>query len=62
MLTIKFDRLNLKPGDLFLDAGTGFGRHAFEAARRGAQVVALDYAAQEVTSTRATFAAMYEAG
>lgn len=62
MLTIKFDRLNLKPGDLFLDAGTGFGRHAFEAARRGAKVVALDYAEQEVTSTRATFAAMYEAG
>ncbi|MFM8902774.1 MAG: class I SAM-dependent methyltransferase [Actinomycetota bacterium] len=62
MLTVQFDRLNLKPGDLFLDAGTGFGRHAFEAARRGARVVALDYAAQEVTSTRATFAAMYEAG
>lgn len=60
MLTIKFDRLNLEPGDLFLDAGTGFGRHAFEAARRGAQVVALDYAEQEVTSTRATFAAMYQ--
>ena len=44
MLTIKFDRLNLKPGDAFLDAGTGFGRHAFEAARRGARVIALDYA------------------
>lgn len=62
MLTINFDKLNLKPGDLFLDAGTGFGRHAFEAARRGAQVVALDYAENEVKSTRATFAAMYEAG
>lgn len=62
MLTIKFDRLNLKPGDLFLDAGTGFGRHAFEAARRGARVVALDYAEQEVKTTRATFAAMYQAG
>lgn len=62
MLTIKFERLNLKPGDMFLDAGTGFGRHAFEAARRGARVVALDYAEKEVTSTRATFAAMYEAG
>ena len=62
MLTIKFDRLNLKPGDTFLDAGTGFGRHAFEAARLGARVVALDYAEQEVTTTRATFAAMYEAG
>ena len=62
MLTIKFDKLYLKPGDKFLDAGTGFGRHAFEAARRGAQVIALDYAQQEVETTRATFAAMYQAG
>ena len=62
VLTIKFDLLNLKPGDTFLDAGTGFGRHAFEAARRGARVVALDYAEHEVAITRATFAAMYEAG
>ena len=62
MLTIKFDLLDLKPGDTFLDAGTGFGRHAFEAARRGARVVALDYAEHEVAITRATFAAMYEAG
>ena len=62
MLTIRFDLLNLKPGDTFLDAGTGFGRHAFEAARRGARVVALDYAEHEVAITRATFAAMYEAG
>ena len=62
MLTIKFDKLDLTPGDKFLDAGTGFGRHAFEAARRGAQVIALDYAQQEVETTRATFAAMYQAG
>jgi SAM-dependent methyltransferase len=62
MLTIKFDKLDLKPGDKLLDAGTGFGRHAFEAARRGAQVIALDYAQQEVETTRATFAAMYQAG
>ncbi|NQV96654.1 MAG: methyltransferase domain-containing protein [Acidimicrobiaceae bacterium] len=62
MLTIRFDLLNLKTGDTFLDAGTGYGRHAFEAARRGARVVALDYAEHEVAITRATFAAMYEAG
>ena len=41
MLTIKFDQLRLRAGDRVLDAGAGFGRHAFEAARRGAQVVAL---------------------
>lgn len=62
MLTVRFDRLGLRDGDLFLDAGAGFGRHAYAAARHGARVVALDYAAAEVTTTRATFAAMLEAG
>ena len=62
MLTLRFENLELKPGDLILDAGAGFGRHAFEAARRGARVVALDYAADEVVTTRNTFAAMAAAG
>ena len=62
MLTLRFENLDLKPGDLILDAGAGFGRHAFEAARRGARVVALDYAADEVVTTRNTFAAMAAAG
>ncbi len=43
-----------------LDAGAGYGRHAFELARQGANVVALDYAQSEVEGTRATFAAMAE--
>ena len=62
MLTIRFDRLGVQPGDLVLDAGAGFGRHAFELARRGANVVALDYAAEEVVATRGVFGAMVEAG
>jgi SAM-dependent methyltransferase len=62
MLTVKFDRLPIGADTLFLDVGSGFGRHAYEAARRGARVVALDYAADEVTVTRATFAAMAQAG
>ena len=62
MLTVRYEDLGLRQDDLFLDLGTGFGRHAFEAARRGARVVALDYAADELHSVRATFAAMAEAG
>jgi SAM-dependent methyltransferase len=62
MLTVRFERLGLTPDDLLLDAGAGFGRHAFEAARLGARVVALDYASDEVTGTRSTFAAMAMAG
>lgn len=61
MLTIRFDRLGLRPGAMFLDAGAGFGRHAFEAARQGATVFALDWAQEEVTGTRNTFGAMIEA-
>ena len=62
MLTVRFEELPITERTLFLDAGAGFGRHAFEAARRGARVVALDYGDAEVTSTRATFAAMAFAG
>jgi SAM-dependent methyltransferase len=62
VLTIRFDTLGVRPGDTVLDAGAGFGRHAFELARRGADVVALDYAADEVVATRGTFGAMVEAG
>jgi SAM-dependent methyltransferase len=58
MLTIRFDTLGLQAGDRFLDAGAGFGRHAFAAARMGAVVTALDYAEDELVSTRNTFAAM----
>lgn len=62
MLTVRYDRLDLRPGDRLLDLGAGFGRHAFEAARHGARVVALDYAGDELVSVRNTFAAMYDAG
>jgi len=62
MLTIRFDRLDLRPGDRVLDVGAGFGRHIFECARRGADVVALDYAEDEVVETRATIGAMVDSG
>ena len=62
MLTIRFDELGLVPGDRVLDVGAGFGRHVFECARRGADVVALDYAEDEVVETRATLGGMVGAG
>ena len=59
MLTVDYDKLGLEPGMKVLDLGAGFGRHAFETARRGASVVAADLAVDEVAQTRDTFAAMY---
>ncbi len=61
VLTIRFDELGLKAGDRVLDVGSGFGRHVYECARRGAHVVALDHAAEEVVRTRDTLAAMVAA-
>jgi SAM-dependent methyltransferase len=62
MLTAKYEQLGLKTGDKLLDLGCGFGRHAFEAARRGASVVALDAGRDEVEGVAGMFAAMLEAG
>ena len=42
MLTVDFERLYLRDRERLLDLGCGGGRHAFEAMRRGAMVVALD--------------------
>jgi SAM-dependent methyltransferase len=58
----KLAALGVGAGSRVLDAGTGFGRHAFELARQGARVVALDQAEKEVVGTRDTFAAMVDAG
>jgi len=62
MLTVRYDRLGLRPGDRLLDLGCGFGRHAFEAAKRGARVVAFDYAATELKEVRNTLEAMGDTG
>jgi SAM-dependent methyltransferase len=42
VLTVDYQRLRVGPGDRLLDLGAGGGRHAFEAMRRGATVVAVD--------------------
>jgi SAM-dependent methyltransferase len=62
VLTCDYDRLGLVAGDRLLDLGCGFGRHAYEAARRGADVVALDAGRDEVDRVAAVFAAMAAEG
>ncbi|MEO7428797.1 MAG: class I SAM-dependent methyltransferase [Acidimicrobiales bacterium] len=62
MLTVRFDELGVREGDLLLDMGCGAGRHAFESYRRGARVVAFDYSAAELKDVGGLFAAMHEAG
>jgi len=62
VLTVDYSRLGVGPGERLLDLGCGGGRHAFEAARRGALVVAVDAQADEVSQVRDTIGAMVDAG
>jgi SAM-dependent methyltransferase len=48
VLTVRYERLGVEPGDRLLDLGAGAGRHAFEAMRRGAVVTAVDSDPAEV--------------
>jgi SAM-dependent methyltransferase len=62
VLTLDFGRFPVAPGDRVLDVGCGGGRHAFEAYRRGADVVALDRDEVELAKVAAMFGAMTAAG
>ena len=62
MLTVDFARLGVRAGDRVLDLGSGGGRHAFEAHRRGASVVALDRSASETAGCAGLMAAMRAGG
>jgi SAM-dependent methyltransferase len=62
LLTVDFARFPIKPGDRVLDLGCGAGRHAFEAYRRGARVVAADLDVKELPPVNAMLAAMRDAG
>ena len=62
MLTADYDRLGLQAGETVLDLGCGFGRHAYEALRRGAHVVACDLGLDELRQVRSIGAAMWADG
>ena len=62
MLTVDFERLGVTANSRILDMGCGGGRHAFEAWRRGATVVAFDYSEAELKEVRGVLGAMLEAG
>jgi SAM-dependent methyltransferase len=62
LLTVDYGRLGVRAGDRLLDLGCGFGRHAYQAARLGAAVVAYDAGAAEVRNVVDTFGAMAVAG
>lgn len=62
MLTIDFDRLGVRRGDRILDLGSGPGRHAFEAFRRGGHVICADLSLPDVSKAAGVLAAMADAG
>lgn len=62
MLTVDFSRFPLQPGERVLDLGCGAGRHAFEAFRRGTDVVALDQDPDELAVVDEWFDAMRRDG
>ena len=62
MLTVDYDRLDVSAGDRVLDVGCGAGRHAYEAVRRGARVVAYDLDVSEVKDTATLLSAMADEG
>jgi SAM-dependent methyltransferase len=58
LLTLDYDRLDVRAGMDVLDLGCGEGRHTFEAYRRGADVVSLDLSHADLATTRTWTGAM----
>jgi len=62
VLTVDFERIGVRDGVRVLDMGCGGGRHAYEAWRRGATVVALDLDEQELKGVAYVVGQMLDAG
>jgi SAM-dependent methyltransferase len=62
VLTVDYDRLGVRAGELLLDLGAGNGRHAYEAFRRGVRVVAADFNHADMVECRTMCAAMEAVG
>lgn len=62
MLTLEFDRLGVRAGDVLLDLGCGNGRHTFEALKRGAHVIAADLKPEVLAHVSEWVGAMYLQG
>jgi len=52
MLTVDYDRLTVREGDIALDAGCGFGRHSHEFYSRGAVLFSMDLDMESLKKTR----------
>lgn len=52
MLTVDFNLLDVRPGQIVLDAGCGEGRHSFEFVIRGTKVFSLDRDMNSLRKTR----------
>ena len=62
MLTVDFEKLGVRSGEVLLDVGCGQGRHTFEALKRGASVVSVDLDRSRLTEVRAMTRALLEGG
>jgi SAM-dependent methyltransferase len=62
LLTVHFGHFRVGNGDRVLDLGCGGGRHAFEAGKRGADVIALDIDSADLKDVRDMFQALSDAG
>jgi ubiquinone/menaquinone biosynthesis C-methylase UbiE len=62
VLTVDFEKLGLRSGEVLLDVGCGQGRHTFEALKRGASVVSVDLDRSRLTHVRAMGSALLRGG